>query len=158
MRCCVCLNEKDRLIFDGRCSEGFCVDCVPSLGAQCPNCRQQFAWVKNNDHNDVPEVYEPAPDYEYCDYCRRPSDILRETIMYPGKEYSFIAKCCDYCNNILTNPSFLINNKVCYSTSVFDEYVANTGTITYSGYFNNDVLPELRLRFVHRLGVDYLDT
>lgn len=44
-QCCVCLEKYERLVYDGRCNEGFCLQCTPKIGNECPNCRQRFPWA-----------------------------------------------------------------------------------------------------------------
>lgn len=41
--CCVCLNHKHDLIYDGVCNEGVCNDCFNHLPThKCPNCRTPY--------------------------------------------------------------------------------------------------------------------
>lgn len=52
MKCCVCLDEFNSLVHDGRCSEGYCLKCFGKLKRKCPNCRQTFPWCEDGDSDE----------------------------------------------------------------------------------------------------------
>lgn len=63
MKCCVCLIDHRRLVYDGQCDEGVCITCLKNLDDKCPNCRQIFPWI-NPDEVDAVDEADDESDAE----------------------------------------------------------------------------------------------
>lgn len=104
MKCCICLEDYDKLVHDGRCSEGICLRCFKTLNftntINCPNCRQTFPWIK--------------PLIEQCHSCRRHVDSskLTHVLTYVGKPYQYYMPVCTDCREVYGVRLYRFHSKI----------------------------------------------